>query len=336
MQNGNKKHIRDLLLGFIEYMSVERRFSPVTIEKYRGNILSFLRDVGNPPVSEVGLEHFITLKGRMAERGAQESRIGSVVCAVKALLCYARDILKVPVVDLASIKAPRPPRRQVPYLTNEELERFIQAIPLRTWEGKPRLVGYRFRALAETLAATGMRLSETLSLDRDTIDFERRKATVIGKGNRERVVFFTDVALQWITRYLDLRTDRGPALFVTADGGRLSQKAVQGMFKRNTKWAKLEKSVTPHIIRHTTATNLLRNGCPIGFIKEILGHERLETTCRYYLGILDSAETEKAHRAFLNFRTDGQAGTSSALPIHREEPGRGNGDRLTDLPRRLD
>src|SRR5712691_11478595 len=75
------------------------------------------------------------------------------------------------------------------------------------------------------------------------------------------------------------------------------------MFRRNTKWAVLEKRVTPHMIRHTTATNLLRNGCPIGFIKEILGHENLETTCRYYLGILNKKDVKFAHETYTEFAT---------------------------------
>jgi len=171
---------------------------------------------------------------------------------------------------------------------------------LRTWTGKARLSGFGFRTLVETLSATGMRISEALSLDRDSINRERKEAVIIGKGNRQRTVFFTDRALEWITRYLDLRGDSNPALFVTLKGTRLSIDAVEPMFRRHTQWAGLEKRVTPHMIRHTTATTLLRNGCPIGFIKEILGHANLETTCRYYLGIMSQADTKKAHQTYSN------------------------------------
>jgi integrase len=67
----------------------------------------------------------------------------------------------------------------------------------------------------------------------------------------------------------------------------------------------LEKKVTPHVLRHTTATNLLRNGCPIGFIKEILGHSDLMTTCRYYLGVLNEVDTKRAHEIYSNPEQDG-------------------------------
>lgn len=296
--------VTDTLPGFLEYLSVEGRYASTTIKRYREDIHWFIRDVGNMSLIEIRREHFITLKARMGARGAQESRMAGVINAVKSLLRYAGDVLEMPVVDLTKIKAPRPPRRDVVYLSDEELDRFLQAIPVRTWDGRRRVCGYRFRALCETLAATAMRLSEALSLNRDSINFDKHLAQIIGKGNKQRTVFFSSRALQWITKYLDLRTDKGEALFANLHGSRLRRHAVEVTFRRNAKWAAIEKRVSPHIIRHTAATILLRNGCPIGFIKEILGHERLETTCRYYLGILDKAQTQQAHRSYMYFGED--------------------------------
>jgi integrase len=94
----------------------------------------------------------------MTARGVGESRIAGVVYALKSLLGYARDVLKISVLDLTKVKAPRTPRREVLFLTAEELEQFVDAIPLRKWTGQSRLSGYRLRALVETLAATAMRI----------------------------------------------------------------------------------------------------------------------------------------------------------------------------------
>jgi integrase/recombinase XerD len=293
--------ISELLPGFTDYLKVERRRSPRTIKGYREGIKFFTKIMGDISVSDLTLKVFISFKARMVERGAGESRVGGIINGMKSILMYTRDVLEIPVMDVSAIKAPRPPRRQVSYLTPEELEIFLAAIPLRTWTGKTRLSGHCFRALVETLASTGMRISEALSLNREMINFERKEAIIIGKGNKQRTVFFTDRALQWITRYLDLRNDSDPALFLTLNGKRLSIDSVEPKFRRNCKWAGMEKRVTPHMIRHTTATNLLRNGCPVGFIKEILGHEQLETTCRYYLGIMNKKDTQKAHEAYSDF-----------------------------------
>jgi integrase/recombinase XerD len=146
-----------------------------------------------------------------------------------------------------------------------------------------------------------MRISEALSLNRDSVDFERCEARVVGKGNKERTVFFTDRALIWIKRYVESRDDDSPALFVCQNGlDRLKRDDIWRYFERHRKLAGIRKKVTPHILRHTAATQLLFNGCPVGHIKAILGHERLETTCRYYLG-LDQRAAKEAHRKFLSY-----------------------------------
>ena len=127
----------------------------------------------------------------------------------------------------------------------------------------------------------------------------KREAKIVGKGNKERIVFFTDRALQWLRRYLEARGDDNAPLFVCMDGAsRLKRPDIWRFFARVRRLAGISKPVRPHLLRHTAATRLLFNGCPIGHIKEILGHERLETTCRYYLG-LDHRAAKQAHQRYL-------------------------------------
>jgi integrase/recombinase XerD len=146
-----------------------------------------------------------------------------------------------------------------------------------------------------------MRISEVLSLDRTQIDFKNAEAKIVGKGGKERVVFFSERALTWVSRYLKRRNDDNPALFVTSDQlRRLTRTDVWRPFVRHRILAGINKRVTPHLLRHTAATQLLFNGCPVGHIKEILGHERLETTCRYYLG-LDHRAAKAAHAKYLTY-----------------------------------
>lgn len=311
MSNDSGPTISQALPGFTEYMTVERRFSPTTIGKYRDNVDWFRRDVGDLPLGEIRLTHFMALKSRMSGRGTRASRIAGVVFAMKSLLAYGRDFLGVAVLDLKNIGVPREPRREVVYLTEEQIGQFLAAIKLNTaWPPlHPHVAGYCYRALIETLLASGMRVSEALSLNRDSINFEAREAVIVGKGNRQRTVFFTPRALDWIRRYQGVRIDSGSALFVSAfTGRRLQRGSVELMFRRLSRAAGLEKTVTPHILRHTTATRLLHKGCPVGFIKEVLGHQRLETTCHYYLGMLSKADTKKA---FDSYMADGGSGTGA-------------------------
>lgn len=258
----------------------------------------FLKEMGDVEISSIELRHFISLKARMGNRGAGASRIASIIVGMKCLLQYAREVLGLRVMDLTAVRAPKAAIREVTYLTQEELAQFVAAIRLQNWMGEPRVSAFCFRALVETLLATGMRISEALALDRTSIDRTAKEAVIVGKGNKQRTVFFTDRALEWLEKYLALRKDSNPALFLTARSTRLTADTVGRSFGRVRTWARLDKHVTPHTLRHTTATNLLANGCPIGFIREVLGHQRLETTCRYYLGILSRADTKKAHEKY--------------------------------------
>ena len=205
--------------------------------------------------------------------------------------------------NVTLIRAPRAPRRKVVYLTNDEYNQFVEAIPLHTSFGYPRVSQFCFRALVETLAATGMRISEALSLNVGSVDFSRGEAVVIGKGNKQRTVFFTERAITWIKRYHAIRHRADGALFAGIHGQKLQVSAVHAMFQRinNRTVGQTGKHVTPHILRHTAATNLLQRGCPIGHIKEILGHQNLETTCRFYLGELTKTEVRRAFDTYMMY-----------------------------------
>ncbi len=107
------------------------------------------------------------------------------------------------------ITLPKRPRREVVFLTSDGIQRFRDSINTRP------LYGLRFRTLVEVLLGTDMRISEALNLNRGSIDFQKMEARVIGKGNKERVIFFTDDAVFWIKQYLGRRTDKNETLFIT-------------------------------------------------------------------------------------------------------------------------
>ena len=109
--------------------------------------------------------------------------------------------------DAEKIKRPRIPQRTVEYLTKEELNRLRDAIPAHTWNG------LRDRVLIEVLFSSGMRISEVLALDRAVLEWELRQAVIIGKGRKERKVYFSEEAIDWLTKYLSTRHDDYPAVF---------------------------------------------------------------------------------------------------------------------------
>ena len=284
---------------FLDYARVELQFGAQTLEKYEYCLKRVQRIIGDRPVTEINETDILNLKSWMIGRGSSVCWQIVMLAATKRLLQYCRDQLRLAVIDPDLVTVPKRPRREVVFLTVDEVDRFVRVIPLVTLKNRPHHPGLRFRALVEVLLGSAMRIGEVLSLNRTDIDFERKEARVIGKGNKERTVFFTDRALLWLSRYLEIRTDAAPALFITQNGiTRLDRGDIWRPFARYRKLAGLNKPVRPHLLRHTAATQLLFNGCPVGHIKEILGHERLETTCRYYLG-LDKRAAKLAHQQYL-------------------------------------
>jgi integrase/recombinase XerD len=146
-----------------------------------------------------------------------------------------------------------------------------------------------------------MRITEALSLKVAEVKLDTGEAQIVGKGNKQRTVFFTPRALGWVREFVNRRTDRSEWLFVCPNGAPFTVNTVQKNFRFIRTRSGLSKRVSPHILRHTCATTLLFNGCPIGFIKEVLGHDRLETTCRYYLGV-DKKAAKEAHQKYLSIR----------------------------------
>jgi integrase/recombinase XerD len=283
-----------LIDGFLEYSQYELNFAPNTIFKYRESLGWFIRDIGDKDVAELTVQDFVLLKKLMVERGVGRARIASVVFATRSFLQYCKNFLQIPTLDPKQIRPPKIVRREVIFLTKEEIEAFVGTINTSHFKD------LRFRAIVETILGTGMRISEVLSLNRKDIDWKKKEAKIVGKGNKERTVFFTDRALYWIRRFLETRHDPCEAVFVTiGDPKRLTPGDIWRFFKRHREKARITKKLTPHILRHTVATNLVFNGCPIVHVKEILGHERLDTTCKYYLGV-DKALAKKAHNQYLD------------------------------------
>jgi integrase/recombinase XerD len=291
--------LSEALPRFLAFARVELGFAPQTIAKYDECLRLVARWIGDQPVTSLSKQHILSLKSVMLGRNHSAGRQVCILAAVKRLLSFCKEELELSVMAPDLISLPKRPRREVAYLNDEEVERFLSFIEIRNQDESPFEAGIRFRTLVEILLGTAMRISEALSLNRQDIDWVNREAMVIGKGNKERTIFFTDRSLLWLKRYLDLRHDAHTALFVTQGGrSRLSRTDVWRPFERCRKLAQIQKRVTPHLLRHTAATRLLLNGCPIGHIKEILGHERLDTTCRYYLG-LDRRAAKQAHQKYL-------------------------------------
>lgn len=289
--------VSDLVPRFLEHLRIEERRAPSTLVRYHGHLAGFVAMAGDCPVESINGERLYLYKRHLTDRGLSPATIAAMLSGLRSFLRYVRTVAGWSTYDPNRVRRPRIPQRQVEYLTKSEVQRFLEAIPLGT------LAGLRDRALAETLCGTGMRISEALSLDRSDIDWEAREARITGKGNKQRRVYFTAPALLWLIRYLEKRQDNHPAVFMTQGltPTRLHPGDTWRRFRRYAVRAGLGKRVYPHMLRHTMATTLLANGCPIGHIRTLLGHQHLNTTCHYYLGVISDAEAKAAHTKYLEY-----------------------------------
>jgi len=274
------RSISDMLPAFLDHLRVEENRSLGTLHRYHSHLQRFLKEVGDGPVGEITSERLSYFKRRLLDARLSPATMAAMLSCLRTFLKYLRDVQQLPVYDPARIRRPKIPKHEVAYLTKDEIQRFLQSIPTNIF------TGLRDRALIEILYTSGMRISEALSLDRRQIDWAKQEARIAGKGKKPRKVYFTEEALRWLQDYLADRHDDHPALFVIQSDQpkRLEAHGIWRRFRRYATRAGLSKRVYPHMLRHTMATTLLANGCPIGHIKALLGHEHLTTTCKYYLG----------------------------------------------------
>ena len=229
-------------------------------------------------------------RGTVGETPLAASSLRRRAAALKGFyrFAYGEELIKV---DIASqLDLPRPSRLLPDPLTIGEVERLLIATgPVEEHAPQPREL--RDRALLELLYAAGLRVSEALGLDRESLSFEGGFVRVIGKGDRERMVPVGEVALDWLARYdAEIRPiwlgwqpgDRvGGAFFVTERGNRLARQQAWAIVKRAARAADLGDRVTPHTLRHSFATHLLEGGADLRIVQELLGHASISTTQLY-------------------------------------------------------
>lgn len=298
--------LAELKRQFLEYLEIERGRSVKTIENYGHYLDTFLTyaKVDDPKklTEEMVREFRIHLNrqpgtkvgGRMEPMKRKTQNY--YLIAVRAFLKYLRkrgiESLNPERIELAKV-----PERSLDLITAAELDRLLKAPDLAT------PVGLRDRAILELLFSTGLRISELCGLSIDDVDLTRDEFSVRGKGDKVRVVFLSGDAKQAIKEYLKSRKDLDDALFVqygknakNAKELRLSVRAVQRMMKQCAAVAGITRKVTPHVIRHSFATDLLQNGADLRSVQALLGHAHIGTT-QVYTHVTDKHLLE-VHKKF--------------------------------------
>jgi len=279
---------------FFEYLQVEKGASPLTIRNYKHYLNRFnnwlakegirqnLKDINQDIIRgyRVYLSNLPDRKGGTLSRRTQ----GYHVIALRSFLKW---LIKNDYAVMApdKIELPKTQERQVKFLSGDMVDRLLNAPTLSTIQGK------RDKAILEVFFSTGLRVSELVKLDKDKIDLERREFGIIGKGGRARVVFLSTRSAEWLKKYLNSREDNYKPVFIRHKGKmdpstpdekmRISPRSVQRMIKKYVRKIKLPVDATPHVLRHSFATDLLMAGADIRSVQEMLGHKNISTTQIY-------------------------------------------------------
>jgi len=290
--------IYELINDFLEHLEIEAGRSKRTVENYRLYLERFAElseeILGKGELKAQDIDKELLRKYRLklnrygSEMGGDDLKVITQtyhLIALRGFLKYLarRDIksLNPSLVDL-----PKAVRKQVTFLHFDEVEDMLGQIDLSTESG------LRDRAIIELLYSGGLRVSELVGLNRDSINLDRREFMVRGKGSKDRPIFISQSAADRVRDYLDARTDSLPALFLnnskhtqavdtSGDYRRMTARSVERIVEKYARLAGITKHVSPHTLRHSFATDLLMNGADLRSVQSMLGHADISTTQIY-------------------------------------------------------
>ena len=294
----------DYLADFLDYMEVEKGRSLKTIENYSLYLNRFYEFAGDIKVGKIDLDMVSKWRkwlnrykgddGREVSKTTQNYHL----IALRSFLKYLarRDVkaLAPEKIELANSKRP-----QVSFLDADEVMALFDACDTNN------IIGLRDRAILELLFSTGLRVSELVKLNIDSINLDKGEFSIRGKGQKDRPVYVSDSAKEAIHNYLKARKDNYEALFVQASKrkneedvtiSRLTTRTIQRIVERYRTKAGITKHVTPHTLRHSFATDLLGNGADLRSVQSLLGHANIATT-QIYTHVTDP-QLKEIHKKF--------------------------------------
>ncbi|HEY4488969.1 MAG TPA: site-specific tyrosine recombinase/integron integrase [Candidatus Paceibacterota bacterium] len=284
---------------FLEYIEIERGRAVKTIENYDHYLTRFFTQMNIKEVSDITessvREFRIWLNRQPGTEGSSMKRRTQnyYLIALRAFLKYLRK-RDIDGMSPEKIELAKTPERSLDLISSAELNRLMDAA---SGDDERSL---RDKAIMELLFSTGLRVSELCSLDTD-LDLTRDEFSIRGKGDKVRVVFLSPAAKNAVRAYLKARKDMEEALFVSVprkgkSPTRLTPRSIELLMKTYAAKAGITKKVTPHVLRHSFATDLLSNGADIRSVQQLLGHASINTT-QIYTHVTD-AHLREVHKKF--------------------------------------
>ncbi len=264
---------------FIEHLKNNKNASVHTLKNYKFDLYKFLEFL-NKPIEETEVYDIRAYIIRLSKKGLSKSSISRKISSLRSFFSHLQRKGFIDSNPAESIPLPKKEKIMPKFLSIEEVERLLEVK-----SEKASFTLLRNDAILELLYATGLRISELVGLNIEDLNFNERLIKVRGKGKKERIVPFSEIAEEKLKKYMKVRAKLAlkdtTALFVNRFGKRLTQRYIQKMIKTYKILAGIEKDFTPHSLRHSFATHLLEKGADLRVIQELLGHSSLNTTQRY-------------------------------------------------------
>jgi len=257
-----------------------RNYSRNTIKTYKSiviNFYNFLLNEKNLTDERRVLRSFKKyIQYLKRDKGVSQNYIYLVTVVVKKFFEFGGIHI------LEEIKTPKRTKSLPKHLNEQEVQNLINAFDKQNCKTKhAEAINLRNKVILALLYSSGLRVSELVYLNIDNVDLHERTIRIRGKGEKDRIVLFDEETKILIENYLQKKDDNSEYLFVNRSGNHLTPRYIQMMIKDHAKAAGIKKKVTPHILRHSFATHLLKNGVDIRAIQQLLGHSNLSTTQIY-------------------------------------------------------
>lgn len=276
--------MEDHLQSFIHYLTVEKGLSKNTLESYKRDLkqfIAYLRKSEQSKIEEISRQNIVSYLMVLREQGKATSTISRSMASIRAFFQFLLRDQKIISDPSIHLETPKIERRLPKVLSIAEVEELLQAPQSST------AFGQRDRAMLELLYATGIRVSELISLSLEDVHLQMGFVKCLGKGSKERVIPLGRVAIESLEQYIQVgrhkldKKKRSKALFLNHHGNPISRQGFWKIIKKHAKDAGIEKDIMPHTIRHSFATHLLENGADLRSVQEMLGHADISTTQIY-------------------------------------------------------
>lgn len=268
------------LSNFINYLTNEKRYPLTTIKSYELDILFYLRYIEEHHLNynNISKDEIRNYLRYLDDLKYKNTTISRMLSALRHFYSYLELNKKADNNLFKAIRNPKKEKKLPNFLQSDELEKIFDAIDIDTD------LGLRNRLIIELLYATGLRVSELVNVKIEDIDMKNREIKVLGKGSKERIVFFGEYASKYLSMYISsarnnlLNGKSSKYLFLNNRGEQISTRGIEKLVVKIVDDAAIKHHVSPHVLRHTFATDLLNNGADLKSVQELLGHESLSTT----------------------------------------------------------